>query len=257
MTRGRVSCRLAAASWIAAAALVVGAAQAGAEKAPPKVTSLDETEISAGDLHDAYSHWKGEVLTVAGYPSLYFSPSPWSARLGIGAAPEVETPELVSCDFGQEPSDEMIESTTPLVVRGTFVARSISMNPNEVPKINLKYCELVSAGEPFPTDGDPWTIGETPVTAEALHAAVFGWQGKPVRVTGYYHGSTYSSAPNVTRHDLKPSVSGSVVVGCNQDGEVSAPDDVLVNREGVVVEGTIGTPMFSSIIIEECRFVER
>lgn len=239
-----------------AAAIALLTTGAAAQKAPPSITDLDAQPIAAGELHAAYFHWNGEMITVAGYPALFMSPTPWKKRVGIGSAPEENTPSLATCMFIETPQGGGdMESAVGLVVGGRFDGRTFSGREGQPPKIELRDCELVSTGEAMPTDSDPWTIGDAPIGIDALHEAVFGWQGQKVKVVGYFNGTTYSSANDTTRHDLQTGQSGPAVVGCNQAGDVQAPEAASANRAGVVMEGTIGEPIGDKIILEDCRFI--
>lgn len=227
-----------------------------AQETAPALTSLETQPVAAGDLQDAYFHWTDQVVTVTGYPALFMSPSPWKDRVTLGATPEERTPELAACRFAEVP-DGNLESAVAITVRGTVQGRSFSGRAGSPPKLDLRDCELVSSGDPLPSDSDPWTIGDTPIAIDALHEAAFGWQGQKVQVIGYYDGMTYSTANDTSRHDLRHDQGGDSVVGCNQLGDVQAPEAVLANRANVVVEGVIGEPAFDQVILEDCRFVQQ
>ena len=56
---------------------------------------------------------------------------------------------------------------------------------------------------------------------------MFGWQGMPVTVVGYY-----------------------------QEGAVEAPATVVQQRDGAKVTGTIGEPAGDVVVLDDCRFLE-
>jgi hypothetical protein len=143
-----------------------------------------------------------------------------------------------------------------VVARGTFAGRSFTVPSGEPPRIALRPCEVVSVGEPFGDDGDPWTLGATPVAAGELHETVFGWQGKRVQVTGYYNGSSHSSASDRIDHDIEDG-NGKDAVGCVQEGNAAAPASAVQQRAGVIVEGVIAEPGFERVVLHDCRFVNR
>lgn len=228
-----------------------------AQKAPPRVTNLDTQPIAAGELHEAYYHWIGQTVTVVAYPALFWTPEPFQQRIEIGAEPRDQAPVLAECTFIETPEGEM-QSDVALIVRGKFDSRSFAVPDGTPPRIEMNDCELLSTGDDMPSVGDPWTIGDAPIAIDALHKAVFGWEGQKVRVTGYYHGTTVSSVSggHLTSHDLRADQSGPVVVECRQPGNVEAPAGVIANRENVVVEGTFSKGHGRTVILEDCGFVE-
>lgn len=100
-----------------------------------------------------------------------------------------------------------------------------------------------------------------PIPANALYEAFFadknGWLGKQVTVEGYYKGSTYSSATDETRVDLKPDQMGKAVVGCMIQGEGVTPKSAAKQRAGVVIRGTIAEPFFGQVILRDAVFLNR
>ncbi len=154
-----------------------------------------------------------------------------------------------------KPEGDKLKPDTTLVLRGTFEHRYFAVRDGEPPRVRLKDCELVSRDEPLPSGGDPWSPGSGPILAEDLHEAVFGWQGETVRVSGYYKGSSHSSATDETSHGIKTDARGETVVHCHEAGKTSAPDSVEQDRAGAVVEGKIAEPGWNEIKLAECRWV--
>ena len=230
------------------------AAAAAPAKPTPKLTSLPGGTVAGGDLHEAYFYWDDQTLTVAGHPALFSKRGKWGRRVSLGAVAEPKAPQLVTCEMAAPPEGRLTPEDT-LVLRGTFSHRDFAVLEGEPPKVVLKECELVSSGEPLPEGADPWSANGEPILAEDLHEAVYGWQGETVRVAGYYKGSTHSSANDTTSNALKAGVSGDTVVHCNQKGKHSAPEAVKADRASAVVEGTIGEPTWSQIVLTDCRWV--
>lgn len=242
---------------------------AGAGKARPAVTSLDEQPIDAVDLHTAYFHWNGETVTVTGYPYV-FMPSGrgrWSSRVQLTPGPEPKTPTLLECELPEDQVPEgRLTSDTVLTVRGKVRqagwGRNFAVRDDEPPRISLDDgCQLVATDGEMPAGGDPWALGSDPIPVAALHEAMFGWQGETVRVVGYYGGTTTSTpgfdpAKTRTSHGLKTGASGEGVVHCDHPGEVQAPASVVEKRDGTLVEGTLGEPSGDVVVLDDCSIVE-
>jgi hypothetical protein len=225
-------------------------------KAAPKLTSIGDGPVPAGDLRDAYFHWKDETITVAAYPSQLRSPGRWRQRMSFGAEPATESSTLLVCQMVEVP-EEKIASDTLVVLRGTFSHRFFAVLEGQPPRIDMEDCEVVSSGGDMPA-GDPWTIGADPVPVAALHEAMFAWQGNTVKVVGYYHGAGYSSATDKTRVNLKPGAEAKTgVVGCEIPGKVDMPQSMRDQRDGVIVEGTLGEPGWDNLTLDDCRLVNR
>lgn len=239
------------------AVLAVLAGGAMAQKAPPKVTSLDGQTIAAGELHEAYYHWTGQTVTVVAYPALFWTPDPFQKRIEIGTEPVKKAPVLAECTFAETPEGEMHSDVT-LVLRGKFDSRFFEVPDGQPPRIKMNDCELLSTGDAMPSEGDPWTISDEPIAIDALHKAVFGWEGQKVRVAGYYKSTTVSSVSGgeLTSHDLQAGQGGPVVVECRQPGNVDAPASVIADRGKAVVEGTFSKGYGRTVILEDCGFVE-
>ena len=230
------------------------AAASAAAKPAPKLTSLPSAPVPAGDLRDAYFHWIGETVHVAGYPATFFDEDYWSGVDALTAVPEKGAPGLVDCRFAAVPEGK-VARTTPVVVRGKVEARTWATTDGN-PMLQLGDCEVVAIGEQPASVGEPWQLDGRPIAVQALHEAALGWQGRKVQVVGRYHGSTHSSAGDLQRHDIADA-SGKVAVGCSHRGSAGAPASAVGQRDGVVVEGTIGEPMFDQLTLENCRFVNR
>ena len=242
----------AAAAAPATAPAAPAAATVMVTRPAPKLTSLPSTPVPAGDLRDAYHHWNGATVTVAGYPDTFRDTEPWSRVSELTGTPEDDDPVLVDCDFASPPEGDAARAELA-VVRGTFTGRSWATIGN-VPVIQMKDCTVVPGGAA--ATGDPWTLDGTPVPIQQLYDAVVGWQGKKVQVVGAYDSSTHSSAGDTQRHDLRDAA-GKVAVGCEHPGKAPAPRSAVDQREGVIVEGTIGEPAFGTVTLQDCRFVNR
>lgn len=245
-----------AASQTAAPVMTAGKATAG--KAPPKVTHFGTQPIAAGDLHQAYYHWIGETVTVAAYPALFFNTESFEKSIDLGIDPVAKASALADCKFLQTPQGEA-HSDVALVVRGKFAGRYFTVPDGNPPKIELTDCELLSSGDDMPSSSDPWAISDAPIAIDALHKAVFGWEGQKVRVVGHYNSTTVStvSGGKLTSHNLKAGPSGPTVVECHHQGDIQAPEDVIANRADVVVEGTFSKGWGRTVILEACDFVAR
>lgn len=241
-----------------AGAMLAMTGVAMAQKSPPQVTALGDQPIAAADLHEAYYHWTGETVTIVAYPSLFWTPEPFQERIEVGAEPIERGPVLAECTFLETPQGNMHSDVT-LVLRGTFDARSFAVPADQPPRMELRDCELLSSGDALPPGSDPWTTGDTPVAIDALHDAVFGWEGQKVRVVGYYRSTTVStvSGGELTSQDLAASEGGPTIVECRQSGNVEAPADVIAERNNVVVEGTFSKGYGSTVILEDCGFFDR
>lgn len=111
-------------------------------------------------------------------------------------------------------------------------------------------------------DLDPATVSpDEPIAAAALHDAFTAdpdaWMGKEVSVVGYYKSSTYSSATDATRIDLKTGPTGETVLSGRIAGEVETPKSMVTEREGVILRGKITTPTFGRVTLEETVIVNR
>jgi hypothetical protein len=213
--------------------------------------------IAAGDLHAAYFAWDDQPVTVGGYLWIFGSMRSSASlddRIELIAAPGDEQ-KLLECAMQNVP-DQKVGREEPLVVQGTYAGFTTATRDGS-PKLQLKDCELVSVGEAFEAD-TPATPGQAqPIPVEALYAAVTGWQGKTVTVAGYYKGSTYSSASDKTRIDLKADRLGNTVVGCRIPGKDVTPQSAADDRAGVTLRGTIGEAAFGQVILEDCTFLNR
>lgn len=233
------------------------AQSAPASKPAPRLTSIGDGPVPAGDLRDAYFHWKDETITVAAYPSQHRSPGRWRQRMSFGAEPATDSSAMLVCQMAEVP-EEKIASDTLVVLRGTFSHRFFAVLEGQPPRIDMEDCEVVSSGGDMPAGGDAWTIGADPVPVAALHEAMFGWQGDTVKVVGYYHGAGYSSATDKTRVNLKPGADAKTgVVGCEIPGKVDMPQSMRDQRDGVIVEGTLGEPGWDNLTLDDCRVVNR
>ena len=235
-----------------------GAAPAAAApdpRAKPKLTSLPATPVAAGDLRDAYFHWNGATVTFAGYPDTFFEEEDWSRVSAFTATGQKDAQVLVECDFAAPAPAGTASRTTAAVVRGTVTGRTWATRDG-VPMLQLDDCALVAGADPAAAAGDPWALDGTPVPIQALYDAALGWQGRTVQVVGRYDSSTYSSAGDTQRHDLSDG-SGRKAIGCSHQGEAAAPRSAVDQRDGVIVEGTIGEPSFNQVNLDDCRFVNR
>jgi hypothetical protein len=235
------------------AAAPASAPAAAAGKPAPKLTSLPTTPVPAGDLRDAYFHWDKAVVTVAAHPDTFRDEDDWSRVSEWTAVPEKGAQKLVDCDIDNPPEGK-VARTTLVALRGTVRARSWA-TIGKVPVLELEGCEVVASSEVVAT-GDPWRLDGTPIPIQALYDAALGWQGKKVQVVGSYHSSTHSSAGDTQRHDLVDA-SGKKAVSCSHQGAAPAPQSAVDQRDGVIVEGTIGEPSFDQVNLIDCRFVNR
>lgn len=223
-------------------------------KPAPKLTALPAGPVAAGDLRDAYFHWKGATVLVAAHPVTFRDEFYWSAVNLFAAVAEKDPPELLDCDFANKPDGNVARSAT-VVLRGKLRARDFN-TASAPPRLAMEDCEVVSVGEPPAETGDPWRLDGRPIPVQALYDAAFGWQGRTVQVVGRYDSSTHSSAGNVQRHDLADAA-GKKAVACSHSGNAPAPKSAVDQRDGVIVEGTIGQPFFDTVNLENCRFVNR
>lgn len=235
------------------------APQAATQKPPPAVTALGDEPIAAADLHDAYFHWNDATITVTGYPALFMDDVPWQQRVELGDAPEVESPALLDCDMTSRPDGRLTADTT-LTLRGTVsgTGRTFAVRDGDPALITVEQCELVATGDPMPPAGDPWSLGAEPIPVGMLHEAMFGWQGMPVTVVGYYHSTTTSTTDGgtSTSHAISAGAGQPRIVECLQAGAAEAPATVVDRREGTMVTGTIGQPLGDIVVLDDCRFVQ-
>jgi hypothetical protein len=226
----------------------------------PRLTPDDITPdepIPAGDLHAAYFAWDDQPVTVGGYLWIFGSMRSSASlddRIELIAAPGDEQP-LLECRMQRVP-DQKVGREEPLVVQGTYAGFTTATRDGSS-KLRLKDCTLVAVGEAFDADAPAMPGQDEPIPVAALHAAVTGWQGKTVTVAGYYKGSTYSSASDKTRIDLKADRLGDTVVGCRIPGKDVTPPSAVEDREGVTLRGTIGAAAFGQVILEDCTFLNR
>jgi hypothetical protein len=253
-TSPAVATAVAPAAAPAAAAAAAPASPAGpAGKPAPKITSLPTTPVPAGDLRDAYCHWDKAVVTVAAHPATFRDEDDWSRVSEWTAVPEKGAQKLVDCRIGNPPEGKVARSTL-VALRGTVRARTWATS-GRVPVLAFESCEVVASSEVAAT-GDPWRLDGTPIPVQALYDAALGWQGKKVQVVGRYHSSTHSSASDTQRHDIADA-SGKKAVACSHKGNAPAPQSAVDQRDGVIVEGTIGEPVFDQVQLTDCRFVNR
>lgn len=230
-------------------------------KPPPRLVTLGDVPLAATDLHDAYFHWTGETVTVAGYPALATRRAKWQSSVELGAAPDAGTAALLHCDMAGVP-DGGLTVDTALTLRGRVVGdgRMFAVPEGMPPKSMLEECELLSSGTAVPVGGDPYTLGTEPIPVALLHSAMFGWQGAVVEVVGHFAGTTTSTpgfdeGRTVTSHAINAAADGDKLVECIQPGAVEAPDAVTHRRAETVVAGTIGEPRGDAVVLDDCWFV--
>jgi hypothetical protein len=172
----------------------------------------------------------------------------------LTAEPDKEAPKLVSCDFTSTPEGK-VARTTLVAVRGKVTERSWTSG-NRDGALAVEECEVIGVGDEVNAAGDPWKLDGQAIPVQALYDAALGWQGKKVQVVGRYNGSTHSSAGDTQRHDFEDA-SGKKAVACSHKGNAPAPQSAVDQRDGVIVEGTIGEPFFDQVQLTDCRFVNR
>lgn len=220
-----------------------------------------DTVYSPDQLLARYTHWQDREITIAAFPALFMSPGKWDERwMEFGAEPKPQAPALIVCETLTPPNGDRVSSNDLVILRGGFAQRKPSLSPVRPDQILLEACEVVSIGGEMPEGADPWTAKDMPVSAQALHRAVFDLIGKTVRVRGYYWGKTWSGASDQTRHDIQSTAAflGPRPIGCFQDGKQDAPRYVMDNRENTVIEGEVALTAHSRpdrVDIENCRFL--
>ena len=247
-----------AAAVFAAAALVLVAAWplAAEPQSMPTPASVDPTKpLTPSALKGAMTAWNGKEVSVGGHLWLFMGSEKAIDRdLELAPTPDAgKDGALVKCtSFAVQP-EGVLRRADPLVVRGV-----VEQAHPYYKKVLMKDCTVVSTDQPIDESAaaDPTGPTERVVPVARLHAAAFGWTGVEVAVVGRYKGSTYSSASDTTRHDLRDDQGAEV--GCEQAGRQEAPKGAVDQREGVIVRGKVSAEMaFGSPQLEDCVWVNR
>jgi hypothetical protein len=121
----------------------------------------------------------------------------------------------------------------------------MNMKTRHIMALTLLVSASLATGAMAENTLDPATVkADQPIPAaefaEALLANPEAWKDKEVSVVGYYKSSTYSSASDSTRIDLKSDRLGKKVLSGKMKGEVKMPASMSKEREGVILRGTAG-----------------
>jgi len=199
--------------------------------------------------------WNGKEISVGGHLWLFMGTEKAVDRdLELAPTPDAgKDGALVKCTSFSVQPEGALRRADPLVVRGVVEKAHPYYN-----QVMMKDCSVVSTDRPFDENAaaDPAGPADRVVPVARLHAAAFGWTGVEVSVVGRYKGTTYSSASDSTRHDLRDEKGAEV--GCGQAGRQSAPQSAVDQREGVVVRGKVSAEMaFGSPQLDDCVWVNR
>lgn len=205
--------------------------------------------IPVADLKKAFFAWGDKEVIVSGYCCFFFEKGAINESVELTLHPDSSS-KMVECSMKQALPEEF-EKTTPVTIKGKIDGTFFNT-------IKLKDCELVSKGEMPGSAGkiNPSNPPAGPIPVNEFYNSYFGWNGKEVSVIGYYHSTTTSTTSygQTIRVDLSDPVSGEKAVGCNMKQQ--PPEDLVNNRNDVVIRGTISGEVFGNVQMEDCEIVK-
>ncbi len=228
------------------------------ESSEPEVTYLLPSTyggevLPVEKLHEAVTAWDGKTVTLVGYPSLFFD----TEKLRAGSntlmtiAEKDGAEKLIRFELAEETAE--ITRGQMIVIQGTIE----KVWDTQIQLKDTKLVEVLPAdASPSYTEPNPFTVGDSQMSAEAFHKAYFGWEGKVVSVNGAYWGTTTSttSSGKTIRVDLTPVGGGDKMVGANFKEDPS--DRLSANRDNVEIKGTVQGRFFESITLEDCTVLK-
>lgn len=205
--------------------------------------------IPVAQLLEAVLAWNDQVVTINGYCNFFFDKGKIADKVSLKPHPD-STREMVECTMIQM-YDEEFEKKTPVTIKG-------KISRDFFGKIILTECELISKNEKAVSVGkiNPAKLPEKPIPVEEFFKAFYGWMNKEVSVIGYYHSTTTSTTSYGTtiRVDLSDPETGEKCVGCEMKTDPS--DQLVNNRENVVIKGIIKGEVFGNVSMENCDLVK-
>ncbi len=236
--------------------------QATAEGTPPseivttaaKPKTPDTGTMTAEELHTAYftaaDAWKGQTVTLTGYPSAFSDKVTIGGKVSLLDA-EGSKKVVVECNLAEKSTDVLLKAET-VTVSGE-IDRVFGQGTDRQ-AIVLKNGQVVATGQPIAADKTP-SPGQagTAFGAKAFYDKYFEWEGKEVTVTGYYHSHTTSTNKfgKSYRVDLTAGPGGSKLIGCEMPAE--PPAEIAQQRNGVVVKGKVDGVFFKQVKLVDCE----
>lgn len=221
-----------------------------------KVVRLDPSAVEVSKPIDAVEAnlqidcWDGKKIDVAGYGYVFYGDS-LETKMDLELTDSMGgTKKLVDCRFAKAPAQLKIAKTDMIHIRG-------NIHGNFNGEITMDSCEIVAVTKSIPTQPvDPF--GKTVMSATALSADYFKWEGKEIAVVGdYYMTTTSTTSYGVSiRVDLKNTATNDKVVGCDFKEDPSTK--IRVNEKGVIIKGKIKTyTPYGYLMLEDCSLVNR
>ncbi len=222
----------------------------------PELVTAD-TPVAAWMLYEAYFAWNGKQVTLAVYPYIPYMGESMTVEneLRLKADPESDD-DLATAVFTESQGREVMKDEM-LTIQGT-----VEMSwTGDLEIIDAVFVDAPEAYEYIKTS--PWTYdGVTPIPINDFYELYNIWMNREVTVEGYYHSTTTSTTSYGTtiRVDLAhPDDIYSKYVACEMLEEIPAEsnENMLNNRDGVQIRGTIAGESFNMVGLEGCTLLNR
>jgi len=223
----------------------------------PSVIS-SETPVDAAALFEAYFAWDGKQVVLQGYPYIPYGADTMILEDDVELITEPGSSERLATLTFTDPAGIIVKADQPITASGTVDYYWTG----DIEIIDCEMLEDVSAAEPGLVTS-PWVYdGTTPILVAEFYDMFNVWMGREIIVDGYYHSTTTSTTDyGVTiRVDLShPDDTYTKFVACEMVGEIpeAVDSNMVENREGTRIRGTVAGESFSMVGLENCELINR
>ncbi len=221
----------------------------------PNMISADEP-ISAVALYNSFYAWEEKIVTLQGYPYVFYGDSiTIEDELELVAA--FEDREVLATFTFLEPLNLTIPADGIITVSGIIEYDSFGYLELNEGQIITEVLPLVSIEEVSPYSYD----GVSPIGVLDFYELFNIWLDKEVTVDGYYSSTTSSTLSSgvVVRIDLADPESRSKCVACEMSSELSEEVKAVMseNRPNTQICGVVEGESFNIVGLVNCELVNR
>ena len=222
---------------------------------PSQVTP--DTPVAAWMLYDAYFAWDGMPVTLVAYPYIPYMRDTMTVEDELELIADPGSSDRLATALFTTPPGVVVNAGEMLAVHGT-------VEMSWTGDIEIDGAAFVDPpGTMEYVETSPWAYdGETPLPVDEFYDLFNVWTGREVTVEGYYHSTTTSTTDYGTtvRVDLaSPDDIYTKYVACEMTGEIPEPSstNMVDDREGVQIRGTITGESFDMVGLEGCTLLNR
>ena len=222
---------------------------------PALVTA--DTPVAAWMLFEAYFAWEGKQVTLIAYPYIPYRGESIVVENELRLKAETDSDD----DIG---TAVFAELQTREIMNGEMIAVQGNVKMSWTGDLEITDAIFVDTPEASNyVKTSPWIYdGVTPIPINDFHELFNIWMNREVIVEGYYHSTTTSTTDYGTTIRIDIAHQDDIYtkyVACEMLEEIPAEsnENMLNNRDGVQIRGTIAGESFNMVGLEGCTLLNR